>query len=470
MTVSFFEKERQRERIAENLVEFGERGADLNWVSGVRAQTAEAERARLLGVVGDAVTMTHRQSKPHLGPLSPGCRICGEGAWSCLFINGSCNCRCFYCPTAQDDISVPTTNRIPFDEASDYADYVRHFGFTGASISGGEPLMTLGRSLRYIRTLRHRLGPGLHIWLYTNGTLLTAETVSRLKDAGLDEIRFDISAAAYSLKPIGLAAGRIPVVTVEIPAIPEDSESLIKLLPALRDAGVDHLNLHQLRITPHNSANLAARPYTFLHGERVTVLESELTALKLLAAAAVQNIGPPINYCSFVYKYRCQRAAVRGRTAALICKGHEGITENGYIRQLALCGPADQIRRQVDRLVTHGVDPALWSASGKVDRLAFHETQWPMVEDAGCTVTVSYSQAVLQAHVSYRCAFTEVRVGSGMKLFIEKQPVCMARVLGAEAQRLLKGLIRGCPEESGWAENETIAGYECIYPGLQDYY
>jgi len=459
----------RRGQIADNLAEFAEGCEAMNWVSDDTAKSAAAERACLLAAMGDAVTMAHRHSKPHLGPLSPGCRICGDGAWSCLFINGRCNCRCFYCPTTQDDISVPTTNRVPFDEASDYADYVRDFGFAGASISGGEPLMTLERSLQYISAVRRRLGDGLHLWLYTNGTLLTAEAVSRLKDAGLDEIRFDISAAAYSLKPLRLAVGRIPLVTVEIPAIPEDRERLEGLLPALRDAGVDHLNLHQLRLTLHNSAHLARRPYTFLHGERVTVLESELTALKLMQAAAAQGIGLPINYCSFAYKYRCQRAAVRRRTAALILKGHEGITENGYIRLLALCGPADRIRRQVDRLVASGVDSAKWSVSGKMDRLMFHGALWPFVEDPACQVTAGYSLAVLQPHVSYRCAFTEVRVG-GRVLFIEKQPLCKALVLDADAQRLLKALILGYPAPAYCVENDAITGYEGIVPGLQDYY
>lgn len=459
----------RRGQIADNLAEFGDRSEAMNWVSDDRAQPAAAERARLLAAMGDAVTMAHRQSKPHLGPLSPGCRICGEGAWSCLFINGRCNCRCFYCPTTQDDISVPTTNRVPFNEASDYADYVRHFGFAGASISGGEPLMTLERTVHYISTVRRRLGDGMHLWLYTNGTLLTAEAVSRLKDAGLDEIRFDISAAEYSLKPLRLAVGRIPLVTVEIPAIPEDRQRLEGLLPVLRDAGVDHLNLHQLRLTPHNRAQLAQRPYTFLHGDRVTVLESELTALKIMQAAAAHGIGLPVNYCSFVYKYRCQRAAVRRRTAALILKGHEGVTESGYIRQLALCGPDDRIRRQVDWLKTSGVDSALWSVSGKMDRLMFHDALWPFVEDVACTVTVGYFQAVLQPHVSYRCAFTEVRVG-GRSLFIEKQPLCKAHVLDADAQRLLKALILGYPEPAGSAGNDTLDSYESIIPGLQDYY
>jgi uncharacterized protein len=78
-----------------------------------------------------------------------------------------------------------------------------------------------------------------------------------------------------------------------------------------RIMGINHLHLHQLRLTPHNRSKFKNRPYTFLHGEKVTVLESELTALALIRQASSQRLTLPINYCSFVYKHRYQRTAAR---------------------------------------------------------------------------------------------------------------------------------------------------------------
>jgi len=43
------------------------------------------------------------------------------------------------------------------------------------SISGGEPLLTFDRTLRYIAAVRRCSGSAVHIWMYTNGTLATAE-------------------------------------------------------------------------------------------------------------------------------------------------------------------------------------------------------------------------------------------------------------------------------------------------------
>lgn len=205
--------------------------------------------------------------------LSPGCRICAEGGWSCLFINGRCNGDCFYCPTGQDELGLPTTNTVSFRHPADYVAYLDRFGFNGASLSGGEPLLSPQRNLGFLHAMRH-FGDRMHVWLYTNGTLLTEELARQLRDAGLDELCFDIGAIGYNLKALKLAAGVIPPLTVEIPTIPEELPRLKQLLPQLRDLGVRHLNLHQLRLTPYNYPRLLPRGYRYLHGEKVTVLDS----------------------------------------------------------------------------------------------------------------------------------------------------------------------------------------------------
>jgi pyruvate formate-lyase activating enzyme-like uncharacterized protein len=202
----------------------------------------------------------------------------------------------FLLPSPQDDISVPTTNRLPFAKPADYTAYVARCGFQGVSISGGEPLMTPDRTLRFLEALNHFDHRPRHVWMYTNGTLLSADLVRRLAHAGLNEIRFDLSAVDYHLENLRLAVGRIPVVTVEIPAIPEDRERLERLLPVLKDAGIDHLNLHQLRLTPHHRTKLTQRKYTYLHGEKVTVLESELTALALMQQVVERGIQLAVSY------------------------------------------------------------------------------------------------------------------------------------------------------------------------------
>ena len=260
--------------IESNRREYGLRYDVLTFAGPEQLAAANAARKELLQWLEQRASFGYAGTKVDCSGLSPGCRCCGDGGWSCLFVNGRCNGRCFYCPTAQDDDGPPVTNGLAFTSPEDYAAYVAALGFSGVSISGGEPLMTPDLTLAFLRAVRKRSGADVHLWLYTNGTLLTADLCSRLRDAGLDEIRFDLGAVRYNLKKLRLAVGCIPTVTVEIPAVPEDEELLKKKMVEMAEAGVNHLNLHQMRLTPHNFGPLTERGYIFLHGEKVTLLES----------------------------------------------------------------------------------------------------------------------------------------------------------------------------------------------------
>lgn len=332
-----------------NAREYGPLFNYINWIDEDSARRATQTRARLLQAPGIEVSCLG--TKIHHGPLSPGCRQCAGMAWSCLFISGRCNGRCFYCPTPQNVDDPPMSGSVPFHRAQDYADYVRFFGFGGASVSGGEPFLDFEKSLDYVRALRRTCGPELHIWLYTNGILVTQDKLHRLVEAGLNEIRFDIGATNYDLKFARQAAGIVSTVTVEIPAVPEEIERLRALLPELSAAGVSHLNLHQLRLTPHNARHLLERDYTYVHGPKVTVLESELCALELVAHAAMHGLPLAINYCSFVYKHRFQAAASRERFGPHVLEGGETLTGSGHIREQA-------VERQEPGASAEGLEPA----------------------------------------------------------------------------------------------------------------
>jgi pyruvate formate-lyase activating enzyme-like uncharacterized protein len=325
----------QHAQIVANRQEYGRYYDFLQFPTPEQAMVATTERADLLAWLREHAVLGCHDTKVDCHRLSPGCQTCASGGWSCLFINGRCNASCFYCPTPQDETGDPLTNGIPFASPDDYAEYVARFGFTGASISGGEPLLTIDRTLAYLSAVRRRCGDAIHLWLYTNGILLTREIALELRAAGLDEIRFDIGATNYQLTKLRLAVGIMPTVTVEIPLVPEDEALLEKSLTEMVAAGVQHLNLHQLRLTPHNFRHLASRPYTFIHGEKVTVLESELAALRLVRFGVEQGIDLPINYCSFPYKRRFQHAAARRRGIPFILADRETVTTAGYVRRLA---------------------------------------------------------------------------------------------------------------------------------------
>lgn len=247
--------------------------------------------------------------------------------------------------------------------------------------------------------------------MYTNGTMLTADLCKRLLNAGLDEIRFDLGAVRHNLKKLRLAVGCIPTVTVEIPAVPED-ETLLRLkMVEMAETGVDHLNLHQMRLTPYNFAHLTERGYIFIHGEKVTLLESELCALRTIRFGLEQRIKLPVNYCSFPYKRRFQHAAARRRAALTIATGREVVTEAGYLRTLS---------------------------------------------DSG----VRYNEAVLLQNPSYRHPFEKITLKTGRSLYLERRALTPDLELTTVERSDLEA---GRP-------SERLAHFERIESGLAEYF
>jgi len=456
--------------IEANRREYGELYTPLKFLSAAESASALARRAELLAALEDRTEWGFSRTKLDCRTLSPGCRLCGEGNWSCLFINGLCNGRCFYCPTPQASIDQPTTNGLRFPQSADYVDYVEKFAFRGVSISGGEPLLTLEKTLKFITAVKKRRGEAVHLWLYTNGTLVTRDILLQLRDAGLDEIRFDIGATRYHLKKAALAVGVIPHVTVEIPAVPEDLPLLKVKAAEMAERGIHYLNLHQLRLTPHNYVALAGRGYTFVHGEKVTVLESELAALELLRHTLDHNIALPVNYCSFVYKNRFQRLAARRRYASIVRKPTEDLTENGYLRSLGLASSSEALQAQVAHFAASGAPGDRWALSAAGDRLLFSAALWPLVRLEGVRLHLRYAEASLQPAVTYRNPFVEVPLNKGRKVVIERQNAGTEMTLEG-VELAVFGRLLSEPESAATGPlRPEIVRFERITAGLGDYF
>ena len=466
--------------------EYGDLYQDMRWITSQEAEKATRLRDQLLASLSDGIEWGYADTKPYLMELSPGCRLCGEGLWSCLFINSICNAHCFYCPTSQKVKGEPATNTIVFTRAEEYIDYLRYFRFEGVSISGGEPLMTPDRTLSFISKVKKHAGQNIYLWLYTNGILLTESIVGRLKDAGLDEIRFDLSAVGYNLEKLLLAVGQIPNITVEIPAIPEDEELLRDLILRLKNTGVRYLNLHQLRCTPHNYAHLVKRKYTFLHGEKVTVLESELATLRLLKFVLDNRLNLPVNYCTFPYKYRFQSLAARKRTAGIMMKPYEDITSASFIRNLSIRIDPGKAHGMIESLKQQGFDENAYHLNPSKDRLNFNEQVWKGMELKGLPIILSYFKTSMVPEISYHYPYKTIQLNPRKSVNIERMPVIREKeippdflplfskiLLGtdpsvSDLNDMLKEYLKAHPSEMD--SITTILNCEQIRKGLPDYF
>lgn len=347
---------------------------EMKWLSNEEAREANRTRNNLLQSITGNHQKHFHENKISTGPLSPGCISCGQGTWSCIFIGSQCTANCFYCPQDRKDTRdlPPTESGISFDNPEDYVDYLKKFKFRGIGFSGGEPLLKFKELITYIQKIRERLGSEIYIWVYTNGDLVDRQKLLALKNAGMNELRFDISSRNYDLKKISLAARIIDTVTVEIPAIPEDYEKVKKCLYRLQKIGVAHLNLHQLHSSPNCYKQFVARGYTFLHQPDISILESEMTALRLVKYALRHQIRLPINYCSLIYKHRLQKTGYRHRLQSFVRESCEDLTESGFIRRMVIQDSLPNIRKTVSVFKTRKCREGLWHVDKKSRSLSFH--------------------------------------------------------------------------------------------------
>ncbi|MCW7753137.1 radical SAM protein [Desulfobotulus sp. H1] len=450
----------------ENFKEYGEGVQRLCYAEGEKARKGMDERRRILTSLAGKVVDGCKGTKPDMSRLSPGCALCAAGEWSCLFINGKCNGSCFYCPAPQNEESVPASQGLNFLLPDAYADYVAGLGFRGVGFSGGEPLLTLGRTLDYIRAVRDRMGLGIHLWMYTNGILVSRENLKALARAGLDEIRFDIGAMDYRLDRAAMAADFLPVVTVEIPAVPEEEARLMVKIPEMAAVGIRYLNLHQLRLTPHNFKRMASRRYTYIRDAHLTVMESEITALRLLAMARDMDLPLGVNYCSFAFKHRFQQAALRRKTSPMAAFSDEGLTENGYLRQLTLEGPVLYLEEEAARLGKIGADPGLYRLTARKDGLRISSELAGIVRPGPCTGRLLYSGVRLMNMEEAPLGAKEMQFGEHCRMGRVRLPAVDPIVLGKED---LKAFLTWLAVPSEGALPEKALPFEAVLPGLQAY-
>ena len=227
--------------------------------------------------------------------------------------------------------------------------YLKRYPFEGISFSGGEPFLVFETLLAYIRAIRRTLGTKPYLWAYTNGDLVTADKARQLRESGLNELRFNLSANRYDSKGIQAAVHHLDTVTIEMPAIPEDLELVKSKLGEWEAIGVKHLNLHQLMINEFNREAFGERDYTLtntqLYENGQPVLESELTALALLTQAVRMKSKLGVNYCSRCYKARFQEKGYRKRHVGLFKSDGDSVTETGYFRRFLLQGSGEEITR-----------------------------------------------------------------------------------------------------------------------------
>ena len=268
----------------------------------------------------------------YLGELSPGCQACKEGTWDCIFTTMKCNLDCEFCYSPHAiprDYAGSVFGMTPEQIAENHA----RTHITGISFSGGEPFVDAQKLFDWVAWFTSQY-PDKYCWVYTNGLLANEESLRRLGELGVDEIRFNTAATGYDrptvMGNLASAARFIPNVTVEIPAIPEHAPKLLSCLAEWCALGVRFLNLHELIYEPGtNSASMpGARQAIITADGHRTEFNPDSRGLTLAVMKRVQDENLPlsVNDCSMQSKIRQLRGRRRS-LAPLVKAPHERLVD-----------------------------------------------------------------------------------------------------------------------------------------------
>lgn len=290
------------------------------------------------------------------GELADGCKLCVKGEKLVLFVTGLCGSRCDFCPLSDKKLykDVIYANERPLsgeDDVEAIIEEAEACGAKGAGITGGDPLVKLDRTIKYIRLLKERFGEDFHIHLYTPLVLVDEKKLCMLYEAGLDEIRFhpklvgkevekgfekewEKISLAKSIVDEAIIKGEINgrkkefswSVGVEIPALPEKEVESKRLIDFIIGK-VDFININELEVA--DNAVWKDKIVKCKDDASYAVKGSEEVGKRLLGYAARKGLRA--HYCTCTLKDKVQLANRILRRAERVKQEFDTVTEDGML-------------------------------------------------------------------------------------------------------------------------------------------
>ncbi len=270
--------------------------------------------------------------------LSEGCKICRRGAKLVLFVTGKCQSSCYYCPISEEKKGrdVVYANERPVKSLEDIAEEINAMSAEGIAITGGEPLLKLDYVVEVIETFND-----LHTHLYTS-VPAKEETIKKLANAGLDEIRFHpphLENSKIYRESVRLAKKYGMETGIEIPAVKYEEE----IVEIVNEEDI-FLNVNELEFSATNYLELERRGWEI--GEFYEAKNSKEIAMKY--AEKVEKF----HFCSVRFKDIAQfrRRLIR---MGFNLPDFYKVTSEGTV----LCGYLEGDKEKIRKILTsNGID------------------------------------------------------------------------------------------------------------------
>ena len=299
-----------------------------------------------------------------MGRLPEGCRLCMRGAKLVLLVTGLCTKGCYYCPLSDErrGVDVVYANEVRVTREEQALREARMIDAEGMGVTGGEPLLVLERTIRYIRLFKREFGDRFHIHLYTALEPLPTEELEKMLQAGLDELRLHRFTAGPDLPQLRRLTKGTAKLGVEIPSIPGHLDQMKKLLLQLEAARINFVNINEMEFSPSNAAELRRRGFVLDPDSVAAVQDSEDEAIKLLEWAA-EHTTLNVHYCPIALKDGAQLRNRFLRRARHVARPFERISKEGLLVKGTITPPQETSLTQAAILLRrqfHIPEDQLW--------------------------------------------------------------------------------------------------------------
>ncbi|MFC1697913.1 radical SAM protein [Nanoarchaeota archaeon] len=270
--------------------------------------------------------------------LPKGCQLCVKGQKLVLFITGLCPRHCIYCPISDKKYKKDITyaNEWPTNDIKEIIKEAELCDAKGAGITGGDPLCTIDRTIKFIKALKKQFGKKFHIHLYTSLDLITKSTLDKLEKAGLDELRIHPNIDNDKLwDKINLIKGYKFDLGIEIPAIPKKKRQIKSLIKHFAPH-IKFINLNELEVADNKVNKLLKLGYRTKSKLSYAVKGSEELAKELLKFIEKNHPKLKVHYCTAKLKDKVQMAERIKRRAKNIAQPFDLITDEGTLYRGAI--------------------------------------------------------------------------------------------------------------------------------------
>lgn len=235
------------------------------------------------------------------GKLVKGCSLCVKGKKMVLFVTGLCSRGCKFCPLSKmrKNIDKIYSNERPINYFNEIIEEIKNSNAKGCSLTGGDPLLKLDRTIELATKLKKTFGKNFHIHLYASTKLINKKNLQRLSKV-VDEIRFHPDFDESIQKEINkiILANKFwkkKNIGIEIPCFPDQKIKILEFIKRVHHY-ISFLNLNELE-SGEFSQNFMNEKYK-ISDDGYTIEDSIKTGKEIIQELEKEKIKLNIHLCT----------------------------------------------------------------------------------------------------------------------------------------------------------------------------